>query len=211
MSSASQQSKRARSSTAKTSREQRPKNALRSSKGSAKSGSATLRLNDDWRDFLHALISRGTRFLLIGGHAVAVHSEPRFTEDLDVFVAPDRRNAVRLRAALDDFGFESLAPPVRDLARPNRVWMLGRKPRRIDVLTGISTDLTHTTICVPPGPLAILVVLEPRTLSLLRAVVVPVYPVALLLAADHLAVAFGHARSPFVMHQPWAKAAGSEK
>lgn len=85
-----------------------------------------------------ALISTGTRFLLIGGHAIAVHAEPRFTEDLDVFVAPDRKNAARLRAALVDFGFGEIAPSIPDLARADHVWMLGRKPRRIDILTGIS-------------------------------------------------------------------------
>ena len=30
------------------------------------------------------------------------------------------------------------APSEGGLAEPNRVWMLGRKPRRIDILTGIS-------------------------------------------------------------------------
>lgn len=125
-------------STGKTSRAPRRKSALPSSKGSAKSGSAILRLNDDWSAFLGALISTGTRFLLIGGHAIGVHAEPRFTEDLDVFVAPDQRNARRLRAALIDFGFGDIAPSVSELAQANRVWMLGRKPRRIDILTGIS-------------------------------------------------------------------------
>ena len=125
MSSAARVSRKVRSSTAKTSRERHLKNASPSSKGFAKSGSATLRLNDDWSEFLVALISTGTRFLLIGGHAVAVHAEPRFTEDLDVFVAPDRKNAVNLRAALVDFGFGDLAPSVGDLARADHVWMLG--------------------------------------------------------------------------------------
>ena len=52
-----------------------------------------------------------------------------------MFVAPDRKNAATLRAALVDFGFGDLAPSVSDLARAGRVWMLGRKPRRIDILT----------------------------------------------------------------------------
>jgi hypothetical protein len=125
-------------STAKTSPAPRRKSALPSSKGSAKSGSAILRLNDDWSAFLGALISTGTRFLLIGGHAIGVHAEPRFTEDLDVFVAPDRSNARRLRAALVEFGFGDIAPSIKELAQSDRVWMLGRKPRRIDILTGIS-------------------------------------------------------------------------
>jgi len=128
----------AKRSTTSTSRPPPPKIASNSSKSFGVSGSRTLRLNDDWRDFLLALISTGTRFLLIGGHAIAVHAEPRFTEDLDVFVLPGLTNARRVRAALVKFGFGLIAPPARELAVRNRVWMLGRKPRRIDILTGIS-------------------------------------------------------------------------
>jgi hypothetical protein len=97
-----------------------------------------LSLNDDWNEFLRALTSRGTRFLLIGGHALAVHAEPRFTEDLDVFVQPSLSNAKRVHAALVDFGFGSVIPNASEFAKPGLVWMLGRKPRRIDILTGIS-------------------------------------------------------------------------
>jgi hypothetical protein len=97
-----------------------------------------LPLNADWSEFLGVLISTGTRFLLIGGHAVAVHAEPRFTEDLDVFVNPTLANARRLRRALVLFGFGSIAPSAANLAEKGRVWMLGRKPRRIDILTSIS-------------------------------------------------------------------------
>jgi hypothetical protein len=97
-----------------------------------------LQLNDDWNEFLRALTSTGTEYLLIGGHALAVHAEPRFTEDLDVFVKPTLANARRVVRALVDFGFGSIAPHPAELARPGLVWMLGRKPRRIDILTGIS-------------------------------------------------------------------------
>jgi len=46
-------------------------------------------------------------------------------------------NARRLREALTDFGFGDVAPAVPELARADKVFMLGRKPWRIDVLTGI--------------------------------------------------------------------------
>jgi hypothetical protein len=96
-----------------------------------------IELNRDWTEFLCALISRHVRFVLVGGHAVAGHGEPRLTEDLDVFVEPTLANARRLREALVDFGFEAVAPPAKELATPDRIFMLGRKPWRIDVLTGI--------------------------------------------------------------------------
>lgn len=101
-------------------------------------GSVKIELNRDWSEFLSALISRRVRFLLIGGHAVAGHSEARLTEDLDVLVEPEIHNAERLRQALIDFGFEAAAPAATELAMPNKVFMLGRKPWRIDVLTTIA-------------------------------------------------------------------------
>lgn len=83
------------------------------------------------------LISKRVRFVLVGGHAVAAHGEPRLTEDLDVFVNPTQANAVRLRDALLAFGFGSEVPSARELAVPGSIWMLGRKPWRIDVLNKI--------------------------------------------------------------------------
>jgi hypothetical protein len=96
-----------------------------------------IELNRDWTKFLCALIARRVRFVLVGGHAVAGYGEPRLTEDLDVFVEPTLENARRLREALFDFGFGAVAPAVKELAKPDRIFMLGRKPWRIDVLTGI--------------------------------------------------------------------------
>jgi hypothetical protein len=96
-----------------------------------------IELNRDWTEFLSALIDRRVRFVLVGGHAVAGHGEPRLTEDLDVFVEPTGANAKRLSDALNDFGFGAVAPSVEELATRDKIFMLGRKPWRIDILTGI--------------------------------------------------------------------------
>ena len=96
-----------------------------------------IELSRDWTEFLSALIVRRVRFVLVGGHAVAGHGEPRLTEDLDVFVEPTTANAKRLRRALEDFGFGAVAPGVEELATHDKIFMLGRKPWRIDILTGI--------------------------------------------------------------------------
>lgn len=77
------------------------------------------------------------RFLLIGGHALALYARPRHTEDLDLFVDATPANGRRILRALDDFGFGSVAPPLELLARPGKVFMLGRIPFRIDLLTRI--------------------------------------------------------------------------
>jgi hypothetical protein len=94
-------------------------------------------LSQDWNEFLRLLTHHRARFVLVGGHAVAVHARPRHTEDLDVFVEPTPANARRLRAALVDFGFASVCPSVELLATPGKVFMLGRPPYRLDILTAI--------------------------------------------------------------------------
>jgi hypothetical protein len=96
-----------------------------------------IKLSRDWSEFLSLLIRHEVRFVIVGGHAVAAHGEPRFTEDLDVFVDATEANAARLHNALVAFGFGDLAPPAKELAKTGNVWMLGRKPWRIDILTRI--------------------------------------------------------------------------
>lgn len=78
-----------------------------------------IELNRDWSGFLSALIARRVKFVLVGGHAASL------------------ANARRLRDALIDFGFGVVAPSVEELAAADKIFMLGRKPWRIDVLTGI--------------------------------------------------------------------------
>lgn len=110
-------------------------------------------LSDDWREFLSLLISHRVRFVVVGGHAVAVHARPRFTKDLDVFVDPTPANARRLLAALRDFGFGAVGLDTTELATPDKVFMLGLAPQRIDILTGITgvrfAEAWRTRVRVP--------------------------------------------------------------
>ncbi|MBC8074309.1 MAG: hypothetical protein IAG13_38675 [Deltaproteobacteria bacterium] len=95
-------------------------------------------LTQDWREFLSLLISHRVKFVVVGGHAVAVHAQSRTTEDLDIFVEASTANAKKLRAVLAEFGFGEAAPDVALLATPGKVFMIGALPFRIDVLTGVS-------------------------------------------------------------------------
>lgn len=95
-------------------------------------------LTSEWREFLSLLISHRVKFVVVGGHAIAVHARARTTEDLDVFVEASLSNARRLRAALVDFGFGDAAPEEALLATRGKVFMIGVPPFRIDILTRIS-------------------------------------------------------------------------
>lgn len=97
-------------------------------------------MNEDFRDFLEALLAEGVRFLVVGAHALAVHGVPRATGDLDVWVDRGADNAERLWRALGAFGapLEALQISREDFLAPNRVVQLGVPPRRIDILTDLT-------------------------------------------------------------------------
>ncbi len=64
-----------------------------------------MQLPDDFREFLKLLNSHKVEYLLTGGFAVSYYGYPRATNDIDVWVARTERNASKLVAALDEFGF----------------------------------------------------------------------------------------------------------
>ena len=46
-----------------------------------------MKLDKNLREFIALLNAHGVEFLVVGGHAVAFHGYPRFTGDIDFFVA----------------------------------------------------------------------------------------------------------------------------
>jgi hypothetical protein len=94
-------------------------------------------VNRDFRDLFAALSAASVEYLLVGGYALAFHSAPRFTKDLDVWVNPTRENARRVLLALRSFGAPLGDLGEADLATPAIVFQIGVPPNRIDVLTSI--------------------------------------------------------------------------
>jgi hypothetical protein len=92
-------------------------------------------LDEDLRELLALLTAHHVEFLVVGGHAVAFHGYPRFTEDLDLLVRADTLNATRIMTALHAFGFGEVGLSVHDFVADDRVIQLGRAPNRIDLLT----------------------------------------------------------------------------
>ena len=71
-----------------------------------------------WKEFLQLLNSRGAEYVVVGAFALAFHSEPRFTGDLDLLIHRTLENANRIIEALHDFGFVSLGITGEDLLSP---------------------------------------------------------------------------------------------
>lgn len=95
-------------------------------------------LPKDWKEFLQLLNARGAEYVVVGAFALAFHSEPRFTGDLDILIRRTPENAARVIATLRAFGFASLAITSEDLLWEGRVIQLGIRPNRIDLLNSLS-------------------------------------------------------------------------
>jgi predicted nucleotidyltransferase len=102
-------------------------------------------LNQDFREFIGLLEKHGVDYLVIGGYAVALHGFPRYTGDIDFFVAIAESNASNLLKVFEDFGFGDIGLSMEDFMQKDFVVEIGREPRKIQVLTGI--DGVHFNEC----------------------------------------------------------------
>lgn len=95
-------------------------------------------LSSDLREFIHLLNTKSVRYVVVGAWALAFHGRPRYTGDIDIFVAREQDNAGRLMEVIEAFGFGQSGIERDDFLRVDHVIQLGRAPNRIDILTGIS-------------------------------------------------------------------------
>jgi Nucleotidyl transferase AbiEii toxin, Type IV TA system len=91
----------------------------------------------DYKDLLSAFHAHGVKYLIVGGYAVILHSQPRFTKDLDLFVKVDPANAQAVHAALRDFGAPLQQVRPEDFADRSNFFRFGHDPRGIDILPEI--------------------------------------------------------------------------
>lgn len=91
----------------------------------------------DFKELLKIFKKHKIRYLIVGGYAVMKYSEPRFTKDLDVFIASDRQNAESVYLALKEFGapLENFTPD--DFTHEGYFYQMGRPPLRVDIMMSI--------------------------------------------------------------------------
>ena len=72
----------------------------------------------DFRELLKLLEKHEVRYLVVGGYAVMLYSEPRWTKDLDLWIALDPPNARAMFRALAEFGAPLAALTEQDFGAP---------------------------------------------------------------------------------------------
>ena len=94
--------------------------------------------NEDFKDLFKILNEEHVDYLIVGAHAVIYYTEPRYTKDIDVWVAPTKDNAKRIWKALAQFGAPLANISIDDFTNEDLVYQIGLAPNRIDILMGIS-------------------------------------------------------------------------
>ena len=105
----------------------------------------------DFIDLIEILNKHKVRYLIVGGYAVARYAQPRYTQDLDILIHAEPRNAALVLNALREFGaplrtraaLSDISAPAprrldaRDFQDTGAWYTMGVAPIAIDVLTKI--------------------------------------------------------------------------
>ena len=90
--------------------------------------------SSEFRELLSLFEKYKIRYLVVGGYAVMKYSEPRFTKDLDLWIATDRNNAYSVYAALKEFGAPLENLTSNDFTKQDYFYQIGMPPLRVDIM-----------------------------------------------------------------------------
>jgi len=94
-------------------------------------------MSSDFAELLRNFNDNKVRYLIVGGYAVMLYTEPRYTKALDVWIEASEENAAKVFRALAEFGapLKGLSPA--DFARAGFFYQVGLPPVRIDILMSV--------------------------------------------------------------------------
>ena len=90
-------------------------------------------LPSDFKEFLRLLNAQSVEYLLVGGYAVGHYGYPRYTGDINIWIARHQATAEKVTTVLKSFGFDSetLAPDL--FLRERSIIRMGVPPVRIEI------------------------------------------------------------------------------
>ncbi len=91
----------------------------------------------DFKELLSIFHARAVRYLIVGGYAVSFHAQPRATNDIDLLIAPDAKNAKAIFQALAEFGAPMEGITADDFTNRGKFFRMGRAPVVVDILPEI--------------------------------------------------------------------------
>ncbi len=91
----------------------------------------------DFLELLRVFEKHKVAYAVIGGYAVGIHSEPRYTKDLDILITAEKKNAAATLKALTEFGAPVDNLNIKELSTPGLLYVFGIDPLRVDILNSI--------------------------------------------------------------------------
>ena len=91
----------------------------------------------DFKELLNLFKKHNVKYLVVGGYAVMLYTEPRFTKDLDLLISVEIKNATAVYNALKEFGAPLANLSVKDFNQEGYFYQMGRPPMRVDILMSI--------------------------------------------------------------------------
>jgi len=95
-------------------------------------------LNQDFKEFIELLNLHKVKYIVVGGYAVGFHGYPRYTGDIDLWIAISKENTDKIIEVLNEFGFQTLSLVAEDFQKEDLVIQFGYEPNRIDILTSVT-------------------------------------------------------------------------
>lgn len=94
-------------------------------------------LNSDFKELLRLFEKYRVRYLIVGGYAVMKYSEPRFTKNIDFWIAVDPGNARAVFTALKEYGAPLTDLSAEDFTDSESFYQMGSPPIRVDIMMSI--------------------------------------------------------------------------
>ncbi len=93
-----------------------------------------MQLSSDYKDLLKTFNKYRVKYIIVGAYAVIYYTEPRYTKDIDIWIKPDKENAIRVYNALKEFGAPLRNISIDDFTNKNLIYQIGVEPVRVDIM-----------------------------------------------------------------------------
>ena len=97
----------------------------------------TIRLQEDFKEFLKLLEAFEVEYLLVGGYAVGYYGYPRPTGDIDIWISRSQKNTEKVIKVLNEFGFSSPELSAELFTLEKSIVRMGIPPFKIEIITFI--------------------------------------------------------------------------